>query len=79
MQKLEQVMVPEGVIDPTLGVYSPTQGSKGAPMDATFSAGMTDIIAGRRPLSDFDQVLKDWVSGGGDQIRNEYAQGIAAA
>lgn len=79
MQKLEQVMVPEGVMDPTLGLYSPTDGSKGAPLNATFSSAVVDIIAARRPVSDLDQVVKDWVTSGGDQIRAEYEQGLASA
>jgi putative aldouronate transport system substrate-binding protein len=70
MQKLEQVMVPEGIMDPTLGLYSPTDGARGAPLNASFSSGMSDIVA--------DQVIKDWVAGGGDQMRAEYEQALAA-
>lgn len=79
MQKLEQRMVPLGVMDPTLGLYSPTDGAKGAPLNATFSAGMTDIVAGRRPIEQVQQVINEWKSGGGDQIRSEYEQALAAA
>jgi putative aldouronate transport system substrate-binding protein len=79
MQKLEQRMVPLGVMDPTLGLYAPTDGAKGAPLNATFSAGMTDIVAGRRPVDQIQQVINEWKSGGGDQIRTEYEQALAAA
>ena len=79
MQKLEQVMVPEGILDPTNGLYSPTDGSKGAPLNATFGSGVADIIASRRPIGDLDQIVKDWATGGGNQIRSEYEQGLAAA
>ena len=79
MQKLEQVMVPPGIMDPTLGLYSPTDGAKGAPLNNAFSGVMTDIVAGRRPLADVDQAIKDWQSNGGDQMRSEYEQGLAAA
>jgi putative aldouronate transport system substrate-binding protein len=79
MQKLEQIMVPEGIMDPTLGLYSPTDGAKGAPLNNAFSGVMTDIVAGRRPLSDVDQAIKDWQANGGDQIRAEYMQAMAAA
>jgi putative aldouronate transport system substrate-binding protein len=79
MQKLEQTMVPLGVMDPTLGLYSPTDGAKGAPLNNAFGGVMTDIVAGRRPLTDVDQAIKDWQSNGGDQIRAEYEQGLAAA
>jgi putative aldouronate transport system substrate-binding protein len=79
MQKLEQTMVPLGVMDPTLGLYSPTDGAKGAPLNNALGGVMTDIVAGRRPLTDVDQAIKDWQSNGGDQIRAEYEQGLAAA
>ena len=79
MQKLEQAMVPLGIMDPTLGLYSPTDGSKGAPLNATFGSAVVDVVASRRPVGDLDQIVKDWVSNGGDKIRAEYQQGLAAA
>ena len=79
MQKLEQTMVPQGVMDPTLGLYSPTDGAKGAPLTNTFSSGMADIVAGRRPIGDVQQVINEWKAGGGDQIRAEYEAALAAA
>jgi putative aldouronate transport system substrate-binding protein len=66
-------------MDPTLGLYSPTDGAKGAPLNATFGSGVVDVIAGRRPISDLDQIIKEWQAGGGDQMRSEYEQGLAAA
>ena len=41
--------------------------------------GITDILAARRPLTDYDQLVKDWQTNGGNQIRSEYQQAIAAA
>jgi len=41
--------------------------------------GITDVLAGRRPLSDFDQLVKDWQNNGGNQMRTELQQAIAAA
>ena len=49
------------------------------PLNQTFLDGMTDIIAGRRPLVDFDDLVKDWAANGGDQIRTEFQQAIVAA
>ena len=34
---------------------------------------------GRAPVSSFDQLIRDWKSQGGDQIRAEFEQAIAAA
>ena len=40
---------------------------------------MADIVAGRRPIGDVDQVIKDWATNGGDQMRAEYEQALAQA
>ena len=37
-----------------------------------------DLVAGRRPLTDYDQLVKDWQSNGGEQIRAELEQQLAA-
>jgi putative aldouronate transport system substrate-binding protein len=79
MQSEEQLMLPIGVSDPTIGLYSPTNSDTGAVLNMAFNDGITAIVAGRRPLSDFDQLVADWRSGGGDQIRAEYEQALAAA
>ncbi|HEU0167870.1 MAG TPA: hypothetical protein VFS62_08850, partial [Chloroflexota bacterium] len=75
----ETVLTPSGILDPTLGFYSATALSKGLTLNKTFSDGLTGIISGQRPLTDYDGIVKDWVSAGGDTIRNEYQQAIAAS
>jgi hypothetical protein len=37
------------------------------------------MVVGRRPMSDYDQVVNDWQNNGGETIRKEYTQSIAAA
>lgn len=34
--------------------------------------GIGDIMAGRRPLSDYDQLVSQWRSAGGNRMRTEY-------
>ena len=75
----EKVAIPVGVADPTLGFTSATLDAKGVPLAMTLTDSITDLLAGRRPLSDFDQVVKDWQSNGGNAIRTELEQAIAAA
>jgi hypothetical protein len=36
-----------------------------------------DIIAGRRPLDDWDQLVKDWQTNGGNQIKTELSASYA--
>jgi putative aldouronate transport system substrate-binding protein len=68
-----------GVADPTLGYPSATLDNKGVPLFQTLNDGITDVLAGRRPLTDFDQIVKDWQTNGGNTIRTELEQSIAAA
>jgi putative aldouronate transport system substrate-binding protein len=66
-----------GVQDPTRGLYSPTQGQKGTALGQMVSDRNASIIAGRSPLGDYDQLIKDWRNQGGDQIRHELEQALA--
>jgi len=34
------------------------------------------MIAGQRPLSDWDKIVKDWMDGGGSQVIKEYNEQI---
>ena len=75
----EKAAVAVGVADPTLGFSSQTLDSKGAVLQQNLIDAITDILAGRRPMTDFDQVVKDWQTNGGNAIRTELEQSIAAA
>ncbi len=74
----EKLAIPAGVSDPTLGYASATFAAKGLALSHTLNDALTDIIAGRRPLADYDQIVKDWQAGGGDQIRKEYQHLLSA-
>jgi putative aldouronate transport system substrate-binding protein len=75
----EKVAVPVGISDPTLGYTSATFDSRGVQLTQALTDGITDVLAGRRPLGDFDQLVKDWQTNGGNQIRMELQQAIAAS
>jgi putative aldouronate transport system substrate-binding protein len=74
----EKAAIGVGVSDPTLGYTSATLDSKGVPLFQALTDGITDVLASRRPLSDFDQIIKDWQNNGGNQIRTELEQSLAA-
>ncbi|MBV8085709.1 MAG: hypothetical protein JO247_12950 [Chloroflexi bacterium] len=76
---IEHASIPYGLEDPTWGVLSPTNNGKGVTLNKAFTDGVTDILAGRQPLTSFDQLVKDWQSNGGETIRQEYMKAIAAA
>ncbi|MBV8086320.1 MAG: sugar ABC transporter substrate-binding protein, partial [Chloroflexi bacterium] len=62
-----------------IGLYSPTDTSKGAQLTQKFFDGIGSIVRGDSPLAQLDQLQKDWRSAGGDQIRTEYQQAYAAS
>jgi putative aldouronate transport system substrate-binding protein len=65
--------------DPTVGLYSATNQNNGFQIQTVLADGLIDIIAGRRPMSDYDSLVSDWRSSGGDTIRTEFQQAYAAA
>ncbi len=75
--QMESELAPMLVTDPTQGYYSPTQDAKGTVLTQLITDRLTAIINGRAPLSDHDQLVKDWRAQGGDQIRAEYEAAIA--
>jgi putative aldouronate transport system substrate-binding protein len=75
----EKAAIPVGITDPTLGYVSATFQTKGVPLTQAFLDALGDVLQGRRPLADFDQIVKDWQTNGGEQIRKEYQESIAAA
>jgi putative aldouronate transport system substrate-binding protein len=75
---VEQALNPIGVADPSLGLYAPTDSSKGVTAQLTWFENLTDIVAGRRPMADFDQLLKDWQNSAGNQVRTELMRAYAA-
>jgi putative aldouronate transport system substrate-binding protein len=75
----EKLLAPYFVNDPTVGYVSNTQFSKGITLNKTVTDGLNDIVIGRRPLTDYDGLVQDWLKAGGEQIRKEYQDAVAAA
>jgi putative aldouronate transport system substrate-binding protein len=72
----EEALVPLGVQDPTLGYFSTTDSQKRAVLDQMVSDRLNDLITGRQPMGAYDQIVSDWRSQGGDQIRKEFQHAI---
>jgi putative aldouronate transport system substrate-binding protein len=79
MQDGDKAMIAVGVADPAASLYAETHAARGSIVNQGFLSAMGDIIAGRRPFSDFDGLVKDWQTSGGNQIRTEFEQAIAAS
>lgn len=65
------------VTDPTVGLYSPTNATRGASLTQGVIDGVNQILFGRAPVSSLDQLVSDWRKNGGDQIRAEYETQLA--
>jgi putative aldouronate transport system substrate-binding protein len=75
----EQQLIPLGVTDPTVGLYSEASTEKAATLATMLNDRLSAIIAGRAPATDYDNLLRDWRSQGGDQIRKEFEQAYASS
>jgi putative aldouronate transport system substrate-binding protein len=73
----EKAVVPIGIQDPTIGITTPAIDKQGAALTQQLQDWLFDLVTGRRPMTDYDQVVKDWRAGGGDQIRTELQQALA--
>ncbi|QDP95902.1 extracellular solute-binding protein [Microlunatus elymi] len=68
----QAAVLPNGLENPTVGLFSNAYASKNATIDKNFNDGVNQIIQGRKPLSELDSLLSAWRSGGGDKMRKEY-------
>ena len=75
----EQTMVPVLVADPSLGLYSPTNGAKGNLLLQNYTDALAEIVVGRNPLTGLDQIVSDWRANGGNQMRSEFERAYAEA
>jgi putative aldouronate transport system substrate-binding protein len=79
MADAEKALIPIAVSNPVFGQVSATNFSKGFNLTQTVQEGLNDIVIGRRPFGDYDQLIKDWQKNGGEQVRKEYMESIAAS
>jgi putative aldouronate transport system substrate-binding protein len=77
MAETEKALIPIAVSNPTFGQVSTTNFTKGFNLTQTVQDGITDIVVGRRPLSDYDGIVKEWQGNGGDAVRKEYQESLA--
>lgn len=79
LQDWERQLNAVGVEDASVGLVSRTFAQKGATAARTLGDGFNDIVTGRRPLSDYDSLVKDWMGTVGTTAKAEYEQAYAAA
>lgn len=77
LQQLQLQLVNMGIEDPTMTAYSETFQSEAAVLNRLVSDQLIGIFTGREALDTLDQLVADWRSRGGDQIRQEYEESLA--
>jgi putative aldouronate transport system substrate-binding protein len=75
----EEQMIAAALQDPTLPLYSATYANSNATLQGDFYSGITDIVTGRRPIGDLNQLVSDWRTKGGDKMRAEFEQSLASS
>jgi putative aldouronate transport system substrate-binding protein len=68
-----------GIQNPVVGLYSQTNAQKAATLNQAMGDGLLAIIFGRSDVSSLDQLVKDWRTQGGDQIRAEFEQALQSS
>lgn len=67
------------ITDPTVGLYSNTNATRGATLTQTMVDGVNQILFGRAPVSSLDTLVQAWRTNGGDQLRGELENAFATA
>lgn len=73
-QKIQKAIAPRLVANASYGLYSETLSKKGAIIDGPLNDLTTQIILGKQPVSAWATGVKDWLAGGGEDIRTELQQ-----
>jgi putative aldouronate transport system substrate-binding protein len=79
MYDVQKAIYPYLTMNPTDPYYSETNAGKLPALTRDLVDSLNDIVVGRQPLAAFDQAVKNWQDNGGNQIRTEFEQEIAAA
>lgn len=75
----QQDIAPTGIGNPALGLRSATWSTKATTLDKFRADAINAVVTGRRPLSDWSTVVKDWKNKGGAKAAEELAQEHAAS
>lgn len=72
----QRSIIPTSVKDPQTGLFSDTWSRKQGQLGTLINNAQNDILAGRQPVSTWDDTVSQWKSGGGDQVRIELQEAL---
>jgi len=67
----QKSIIPTSVRDAQVGLYSDTWARKQGQLGQIINDAQNDIITGRKPVSSWDDAVKNWKTTGGDKVRAE--------
>jgi len=67
-------IIPAGVTNPTSGLYSETEQSKGASWNKRLADTQAEVLRGAKSVAAWETLAADWKAQVGDTIANEYAE-----
>lgn len=73
----QKSIIPTAVHDAQTGVFSDTWSRKQGQLGQLINDAQADILSGRKPVSVWDDVMKQWRENGGDKVRGELEEAIA--
>jgi putative aldouronate transport system substrate-binding protein len=79
VQELMAAQTRVGLFSPTVNLYSPTATAMAGELGQLYTDTKIDISTGRADMDALDQLISDYMSRGGDEIRAEYEEAYAQA
>lgn len=70
-------IIPDGVDNPTEGLYSETANTKAASMQNQLQDVQREVLQGTKPMSEWDDFVVRWKAAVGDAMAAEYAEAAA--
>ncbi|WP_163544079.1 extracellular solute-binding protein [Occultella kanbiaonis] len=70
--------VPTAISNPSSTLFSETESRKGPQIGSALSDLEVDILQGRKPVSAWTDAVQTWKNGGGDAMRDEFAEAASA-
>jgi putative aldouronate transport system substrate-binding protein len=77
--EIQVKVAPRLVYDASYGLYSDTQSKVQTKLTKTMTDLETQIVQGKKPVSDWTAAVETWRSSGGDKMRTELEQAYSDA
>lgn len=70
----QKSIIPTVVREPSIGLFSDTWSRKQGQLGQIINDAQNDILSGRKPVSAWDEAVRNWKQTGGDKVRAEFEE-----